>query len=288
MKAKSVIGVLIGIVAILVILIFISRYSEYLFGSNDYEAELLEFKQQVRNDLKNFNMIKRIKDNRGIVKPRDDFTTIEQLSVYQTYVTPNHPAITGYISSEGLTGVVDAYNTAVDWTWVSDITLHGVSENWLKPKEFIQDTPNKTLYPNNPVDGIASDCESQAYTLVSLIEALGVSKDNVRVVIGLVDFSGTTGGHAWVQVYFEGQWYELEATSGPYWDDDENKLVPSDGVNIDYFKTHPYPAEEYWAFFNDIYYYNPTNGVKSSNLPSHWLQTEKTFKLSQLRAANRN
>lgn len=274
-------------------LVFISSLVLLYFYVNqdteeDYEEALLEFKQQVRDDLKKYNMIKRIQEDQGIVEPKTNFTKIERLSYYQTFVTPSHPAVTGYINSEGLTGVVDAYNTAVSWTWVSDSTMHGVSEKWLKPKDFIMYTPDKTLYPNNPVNGMASDCESQAYTLVSLLEALGVSKDNVRVCIGLVDFGSGSGGHAWVQVYSGGKWYELEATSGPYWDDDQEKLVTSAGADINYFKTRPYPVEEYWAFFNDIYYYNPDSGVQSSNLPSHWFTTEKHFKLSELRAANQN
>jgi hypothetical protein len=274
---------LVVISSIVIIYFYLNQETE-----EDYEEALLEFKQQVRDDLKKFNMIQRIRNDQGILEPKTNFTKIERLSHYQTFVTPAHPAVANYIQSEGLTGFVDAYNAAVSWTWVSDSTMHGVSEKWLKPRDFILNTPNKTLYPRNPVDGMASDCESQAYTLVSLMEALGVSKDDVRVCIGLVDFGSGSGGHAWVQVYSGSKWYELEATSGPYWDDDEGKLVTSSGADINYFKTRPYPVEEYWAFFNDIYYYNPDNGVKSSNLPSHWLTTEKHFKFSELQAANKN
>ena len=275
---------------IITVTIMLSLVVVYLYldqQNKEYEQELLAFKQLVRDDLKKFNMIKRIKDDKGIVEPKINFSKIERLSYYQTFVTPNHPTVTNYIQSMGITGVKDAYNAAVNWTWVSDQTLHGVDEKWLKPADFILGTPNKTLYPNNPVDGMASDCESQAYTLVSLLEAVGVPKENVRVCVGLVDFGSGSGGHAWVQVYSNNKWYELEATSGPYWDDETYQLVDSTGADIDYFKTRPYPAEEYWVFFNDIYYYNPSNGVKSSNLPTHWLTTEKHFRLADLQAAKK-
>ena len=118
---------------------------------------------------------------------------------------------------------------------------------------------------------MVSDCESQAYTLVSILEAIGISKTNVRVVVGEVNFQGEIGGHAWVQIYQNNEWMELEATSGPFYDDEEQELVENNGFDYSYFKAHPYPVEEYWAFFNDRYYYNPHNNLKSPDLPSHWL-----------------
>jgi hypothetical protein len=118
---------------------------------------------------------------------------------------------------------------------------------------------------------MVSDSESQAYTLVSLLEALGTSKSNVRVVVGEVNFSGEIGGHAWVELYQNGQWFELEATSGPYWDDDDLELGNNIGFSYSFYKTRPYPVVEYWAYFNDRYYYNPDTGMKSPDLPSHWL-----------------
>ena len=252
----------------------------------EYNQQLLEFKQQVRNELKEFNMIKRIRNNKGIIEPKQNFTKIEKLSHYQTFVTPNLPVISEYIQSEGIATIEDAYTTAVSWTWVSDQTLHGIDEKWLKPIQFILDTSDKTKYPTNPINGMASDCESQAYTLVSIIESLGIPKEHIRVCIGLVDFGSGSGGHAWVQVYTNGRWYELEATSGPYWDNDTNQLIESPGAGIDYFKTRPYPVEEYWVFFNDIYYYNPDTNEKSSNLPTYWMTTEKPFTLQELKARN--
>jgi hypothetical protein len=35
------------------------------------------------------------------------------------------------------------------------------------------------------------------------------------------------------------------------------------GLGFSYFRNRPYPVKEYWAFFNDKYYYNPLTGKKA-------------------------
>ncbi|HDM66783.1 MAG TPA: transglutaminase domain-containing protein [Thermoplasmatales archaeon] len=226
---------------------------------------LQQLRKEVTEELKEFKLHKILK-HRDLVLRRENFT---QISRYQKYVTPNDPVVLDYISTHHITSIEDAYYRAVSWVWVSDQTLHGKPELWLLPAVFIRDTPS---YPTNPVPGnIVSDCESQAYTLVSILEAVGVPKEDVRVVVGEVNFSGEKGGHAWVQIYKNGDWVELEATSGPFWDDDNHKLVNNKGFPFNFFETHPYPVEEYWAFFNDKYYHNPHNGKQSPGLPPHWL-----------------
>jgi competence protein ComGF len=268
------------ILSLVVIFSYVAYYliTEYYLptteesDNGDDQQNFILLRQEVREDLQKLKMVKRLKDNRGLIYQKDDF---KQISNYQKYVTPDNLVVKQYQQTNGLTTLKSAYEQAVDWIWVSDQTLHGQTEKWLLPAGFIKDTPNNTLYPNNPVPGnMVSDCESQAYTLVSILEALGTSKTNVRVVVGNVNFSGEISGHAWVQVYENNQWFELEATSGPYWDDDDKELVRSDGFIFSYFKTHPYPVEEYWAFFNDAFYYDPDpDGLKSPDLPGHWLQT---------------
>lgn len=260
--------IIVGIIALCVI----GSAVGYIIWNNltteeDEGQNLILLQQEVREELQNFRMIKRIK-HRDLILRKENFT---QLSNYQKYVTPNNPVVQSYITSNSITTAQQAYASAVNWIWVSDLTLHGTLEKWLLPAEFISDTPTD---PDNPVPGnMVSDCESQAYSLVSILEAIGTSKDNVRVVVGEVDFNGEVGGHAWVQVYQNNNWYELEATSGPYWDDDDLELVENTGFPFNYFKTRPYPVNEYWAFFNDRYYYNPDTGTKSPDLPSHWLGT---------------
>ena len=263
----SAVIVVLALAAVYVIFIYLENSSNDSDGDN-LKPRLDVLRKEVKEDIKEYRMLKRLK-HRDIVLKKENFT---QISDYQKYVTPDNSVVQSYITDNNINFAGDAYAKAIDWIWVSDLTLHNRYEHWLFPISFITVTPNDF---DNPVPGnMVSDCEEHAYTLVSLFEVIGVSKDNVRVVIGKVEFEGETGGHAWVQLYEEGEWFELEATSGPYWDDDENKLIESNGFSYNYFKTRPYPVEEYWAFFNDKYFYNPDNGKKSENLPDHWLTTE--------------
>ena len=248
----------------------ITIYWDDIFNGENEEMNtpLQVARSEVIEDIEAFKMRKLVRENRGLILKRENFT---QVSDYQKYVTPNDPVIIGYLSAKGITLIQQAYASAVQWIWVSDLILHGKSEYWMMPSAFIQDTPSD---PDNPIPGnMVSDCESQAYTLVSLLESLGTSKTDVRVVVGEVNFSGEIGGHAWVQIYQNNQWFELDATSGPFWDDEDEKLVSNSGFPFNYFKTHPYPVLEYWAFFNDRYYYNPHNQKKSPDLPTHWATT---------------
>jgi len=60
----------------------------------------------------------------------------------------------------------------------------------------------------------------------------------------------------------------LEATSGPYWDDEKEEWVSRSGYPFDYFSRHDYPEVEVWAYYNDIYYLDPRDG--SGIAPDSW------------------
>jgi len=185
-------------------------------------------------------------------------------SRYQLYVTPHDSAVETLAGK--IDGVQKAYREAVQWIWISDRTLHGRDEKWLMPHEFLSDTPN---YPSNPLKGnVVSDCEEQANTLVSLLRAEGASPEEVRVVLGKVKFESGEGGHVWVELRHNGEWLPLEATSGPYWDDDKGKLITKGGAPFNYYANHNYPVIEVWAYYNDIYYLDPRTG--SGNAPDSW------------------
>lgn len=188
----------------------------------------------------------------------------ELISEYQLYVTPDDPAV--QLLSKQIYGSEEAYATAVDWIWVSDQTLNHVAEKWLKPNEFLVDTPD---YASNPVKGrIVSDCSEQANTLASLLRAEGVAPENVRVVLGKVDFDGSIGGHAWVEIYEDDVWIPLEATSGPYYDDEKKQLIESESFPYTYFKFFPYPVLEVWVYYNDQYFFDVKS--KKGNPPTSW------------------
>lgn len=183
---------------------------------------------------------------------------------YQDYVTPFDSAVG--LLSDGVNGKIEAYRAAVGWVWVSDATLNGVDEKWLKPHIFLVDTPSYDTNPAKP--RAASDCEEQANTLVSLLRAEGVEAEDVRVVLGLVNFGGDEGGHAWVEVYEDDRWLALEATSGPYYDDDSQRLVERRGMSYNYYETRSYPSVDIWFYYNDVYYIDFVHSKK--NAPDYW------------------
>lgn len=180
---------------------------------------------------------------------------------YQDFVTPD--AVSQHADGDA----ADIYSDAVGWIWVSDTYLHRTPEKWLLPDEFIEETPD---YPNNPAPGeMVSDCSEQANTLVSLLIASGeYSAENARVTLGVVNFGGSEGGHAWAEVYEDGEWMALEATSGSYYDEKKGKVVGSDGVAFDYFAYNEFPAVETWYHYNDKYLVDAATG--QGNAPSHW------------------
>jgi len=193
---------------------------------------------------------------------------------YQDYITPSDSAVVQL--SDKVDGRIEAYNVAVGWVWVSDATLNKVTEKWLMPHTFLADTP---YYPTNPAKPReASDCEEQANTLVSLLRAEGIEAENVRVVLGLVNIEGTEGGHAWVEVYEDNRWLALEATTGPFYDDDSLRLRERRGLPYNFYRTHTYPSVEIWFYYNDVYYVDFIHSKQ--NAPSNWLIIELTNNFS--------
>jgi len=189
-----------------------------------------------------------------------------QLSNYQSYVTPNDQSV-GKIAQK-FNGSEAIYNYGANgWTWVSDEVLYGQAENWVMPNYFLTTTPS---LPANPVPNhIAGDCEDQANALTSALRAEGQAVENVRTVLGLVNFNGQTGGHAWVEVYQDNHWIPLDATSGPYYDN--GQLVESTALPYDYFATHEFPVVERWYYYNDQYFTDVA--ANSGNAPSNWSET---------------
>jgi len=185
-------------------------------------------------------------------------TQLGQSSPYQQFVTPDNSVIRELSTDKT---VQEIYEMAVGWTWVSDNVLNGKIEKWLLPQELLSNTPG---YLTNPAQGnVVSDCSEQANTLVSLLRASGVAAEDVRVVLGEVDFSGTVGGHAWVEIKEDGRWMVLEATSGPFYDEEGEALISRGGMSYDYWKYHPYPVMEVWCYYNDVYFTDEGEEVAS-------------------------
>ncbi len=186
------------------------------------------------------------------------------MAPYQLYVTPEADAVVELADS--LDGVEEIYAEALSWIWVSEEVLFGVEERWLMPEVLLEESP---YLPGNPSPGyVVSDCEDQANALASILIADGYDVENVRVVLGMVDFDGYVGGHAWVEVQEEGRWFTLEATMGPYYDEDLGVVVDSIDVPYGYFKYHTYPALEVWYYYNNEYFLNFEGMV--GNAPPSW------------------
>jgi len=201
-------------------------------------------------------------------------------SNYQTYVTPDAEAVESYLAENDLDDKYEIYKAALSWTWVSDETLNDEEEQWLTPTEFLEETP---AYSSNPVYGEpASDCEEQANTLASLLIASGeYNESTVRVAIGKVDFGDVSGGHAWVEVYEDGEWFPLDPTDGPYYDDDSSELIPADSSDVDYdqYSDCTYPAVEIWYYYNNEYFIDL--GTQIENAPVSWNNIPKTYQKMQ-------
>jgi hypothetical protein len=189
----------------------------------------------------------------------------EQISNYQAFVTVKDEAVKERAKNKSF---VEIYNEALKWVWVEDGILNGAVDKWLLPEVFLNQTPS---WSTNPVLGQSvSDCEEQAYTLVAILRAAGMNAEKVRVATGKVNFAGAIGGHAWVEIYDDENknWFQLEPSSGNYYDSETKTFVPVEGLPFAYFKTHQYPALEIWVYFNDQYFWdnNHQQGVR----PSIW------------------
>ncbi len=195
---------------------------------------------------------------------------------FQMYVTPGNGTVLEYLEDNDLDNKYDIYGAALSWVWVSDSLLNGQEEAWLYPAKFLRETPD---YSSNPVSGtIVSDCEEQANTLASLFIASGeYNASSMRVAIGYVNFDGITGGHAWVEVYEDGEWFPLDATMGPYYDEDEDEVVAGDEDSTDYyqFTTESYPVMELWYYYNNDYFVDVIS--HTGNAPDNWKEVPSSY-----------
>jgi hypothetical protein len=154
-------------------------------------------------------------------------------SPLQQYVTPKEEAI--ILLAEGKSPE-ELYTLALNWLWISDMTLFEEPEKWLYPVSFLAESKG---LEGNPTSFEASDCSEQANTLVSLLRASGISSKKVRVGIGEIEFEeGHSGGHAWVEIMIDKSWVVLDPTVGRFYEKgvEEREVLP-----YDYWQHHPFP-----------------------------------------------
>jgi len=203
-----------------------------------------------------------------------------QISYYQSFVTPNDPAVKSLAKGKNYEQI---YEKAKQWMWIDDKVLNGEIDKWFKPNYFLTKTPR--MLTNPAMGSVASDCESQGYTLTSLLRAAGMPAEDVRAVFGKVDF-GTPGGHIWVEVYDKklGGWFQLEPSCGRSYDEKAKKILESKGLPYDYFQMYNYPSVEKYAMFNDKYFLSFSQN--KSNAPKKWsdsdtVKKKKVFKKTE-------
>ena len=118
-----------------------------------------------------------------------------------TFITPNEPSIAvvatelqqGSIESN-VVAALDYVHNAV--TYTSDKKQFGLSEYWTFPVETLENG--------------AGDCEDISFLLSSLLLALNLPSNTVRVSLG----SKEGIGHAWVEVLLNDTWFILEGARG--------------------------------------------------------------------------
>jgi hypothetical protein len=199
-----------------------------------------------------------VEDSPEFVEIQDENPDV--ISPYQTYVTPYDPLILGVDCDSELSCYRWIFDNMV---WLSDSTGWGVPEMWIRPTVILNLTDRME---SNPVQGqYADDCSGHAVLLTSMLRAKGVKKENVRYCIGLVNFSGSIGGHAWVELDDGDGFFVLETSSGDYFDDELNRVVRQNGFDFDYFRYNEYPVVNRYFCANDMYFQNYVTG--ESNAP---------------------
>jgi hypothetical protein len=126
---------------------------------------------------------------------------------------------------------------------------------------------------------IVSDCTEQANTLASLLIGSGeYDEETLRVVMGQVTSSNINGGHAWVEVYEDGEWFPVDATIGPHYDDDLEEVVYPDNyedIDFDYFRDENYSVAEIWYYYNNEYIIDVSSGT--GDAPDNWCSIPSSY-----------
>ena len=100
----------------------------------------------------------------------------------------------------------------------------------------------------------------------------------MRVAIGERKFSGITGGHAWVEVYEDGEWFPVDAVVGPRYDAETSEVVYHnnyENIDFDYYQEEEYFVVEVWYYYNNEYFIDVGSGT--GNVPDNWNSIPSTY-----------
>lgn len=226
---------------------YLLRYYQYA-GSLDQEKKLedtLLFYNQEKSDLQDKIKITENSievENGGILDLqtkifqreqsinglKDQINNYEKLKKYDmtVFITPDSQNIKSFSNEIITSDPVQIYKFVRDEIkYVEDyLTYDYRFEYWQFPEETLRLR--------------TGDCEDQAILLCTLFRAKGYGPDDVKVVFGL---TSANTGHAWVELFYEGNWVVFDPTSSA------NEYIE---------KTRYYSLinANYKGSFNDLYY----------------------------------
>ncbi|HOC77726.1 MAG TPA: transglutaminase-like domain-containing protein [Methanofastidiosum sp.] len=207
------------IISSIIFVCYTIKYSEYnnlLKEENTLEKDFYFYGQEkanledrikvTENSIKSED-IKLSEIQKAIVQRERDIKDLEnQLIGYEKlkkndmtyFITPDNEKVLSLAENMNNNDPVEIYEFVRDKIkYVEDYTTHDFRfEYWQLPEETI-----------NLGTG---DCEDQAILLCTLFRSKGYSSDDVKVAFGLT--SGTNG-HAWVELFYNGDWVVFDPTS---------------------------------------------------------------------------
>ncbi len=128
--------------------------------------------------------------------------------VLNSFITPNEQSVKDTATHIASTLVHDtiedrivaAFNfVAVNVIYTSDRAQFGKGDFWQYPNETLGQ-----VFIDSQIAKMYGDCEDSSFLLVSLLLALGIPSQNVRV--------GLSEVHAWVECKIGNAWYVFETT----------------------------------------------------------------------------
>lgn len=143
-------------------------------------------------------------------------------TILNSFITPNEPVVketSEYIVNTLVRDsvedrIVAAFNfVAINVIYTADRAQFGKGDFWQYPKETLGQ-----VFTDSNIIRMYGDCEDSSFLLVSLLLALDIPSQSVRVGISEV--------HAWVEVKLGNTWYLFETTD----DKELSELVPARSI----------------------------------------------------------
>lgn len=133
----------------------------------------------------------------------------DELLSFNAFITPDDEVVKhvatilmSALSNFSLLSIVKAAFdfVALNTKYITDKQHFGKNEWFQYPREMLTVISASTPFSRQ----MYGDCEDTSFLLASLLIAMGVPEDNVRV--------GISASHAWVEVLVDGRWIILEST----------------------------------------------------------------------------